>query len=97
MKSTKEYIRILKAYKEKVSERYGIKQLGIFGSVARGEQTEGSDLDVCVEMEKPDAFIMLDIKYDLEDMLHCKVDITLLNKKMNQLLKRHIERDGIYV
>jgi predicted nucleotidyltransferase len=50
-----------------------------------------------VEMENPDAFIMLDIKYDLEDILHCKVDITLLHKKMNQLLKRHVERDGIYV
>lgn len=69
----------------------------VFGSVARGEQTEGSDLDVCIEMKEPDAFTMLNIKYELEDLLHCEIDIIRLRDNMNILLKRNIEREGIYV
>lgn len=88
---------MLKHYKDKVSDKYGILRLGIFGSVARGEQTDGSDLDVYVEMKEPDAFVMLDIKYELEELLHCRIDIIRFRNNMNVLLKRNIEREGIYV
>ncbi|WP_225659943.1 nucleotidyltransferase family protein, partial [Bacteroides thetaiotaomicron] len=44
---------ILRNYKQKMSSYYGILRLGIFGSVARGEQTEDSDLDVFVELQIP--------------------------------------------
>ena len=47
MKTTQEYIQLLKEYKQKRGILYGISRIGIFGSVARGEQTEGSDVDVC--------------------------------------------------
>lgn len=97
MKTTTEYIELLKPYKDKVADRYGILKLGIFGSVARGEQTDESDLDVYVEMKEPDAFTMLNIKYELEELLHCKIDIIRFRDNMNALLKRNIERDGIYV
>ena len=43
MKSLQEIIEILRIYKQEVSGKYGIKKLGIFGSVARGEQTPNSD------------------------------------------------------
>lgn len=97
MKTTAEYIEVLKHYKDKVSDKYGILRLGIFGSVARGEQTDGSDLDVYIEMKEPDAFVMLDIKYELEELLHCRIDIIRFRNNMNVLLKRNIEREGIYV
>ena len=51
MKTLNEIISILKEYKKTMSSQYGIKRLGVFGSVARGEQTESSDLDICVEIE----------------------------------------------
>ena len=97
MRTTKDYIDTLRQYKEKVSDKYGILRLGIFGSVARGEHKEGSDLDVCVEMKEPDGFVLLDIKYELADLLHCKIDIIRLRENMYALLKRNLERDGIYV
>lgn len=53
MKSTSEIIAILKAYKEVNAPKYGFKRMGIFGSVARGEQTEEGDVDICYEGEAP--------------------------------------------
>lgn len=52
MKSLQEIIEILRLYKQEASAKYGIKKLGIFGSVARGEQTSTSDLDVFVDNER---------------------------------------------
>lgn len=97
MKTKAESLDILRLYKQQMAEKYGIIRLGIFGSVSRNEQREGSDLDVCVEMKEPDGFILLNIKHDLEDLLNCKIDIIRLRDNMNVLLKRNIERDGIYV
>ena len=56
MKTTNDYITILRKYLSTKADAYGITKIGIFGSVARNEQTEDSDVDVCVEMKKPDLF-----------------------------------------
>ena len=97
MKTRNEYLELLRLYKQRMAEQYGIVRLGIFGSVSRNEQKEDSDLDVCVEMKEPDGCILLNIEYELEELLHCKIDIVRLRDNMNALLKRNIERDGIYV
>ena len=96
MKSTNEYIAILRNYFSSKAETYGITKIGIFGSVARNEQTEDSDVDVCVEMEKPDLFIMVHIKEDLQELFGMPVDIVRLREGMNPMLLRQIQRDGIY-
>ena len=49
MKTTAEYISILRDYVAKNAGKYHITRMGIFGSVARGEQTEGSDVDIYLE------------------------------------------------
>ena len=46
MKTTAEIIEILRDYKARSAEKYGIETLGLFGSVARGEQNEKSDINV---------------------------------------------------
>ena len=52
MKTTNDYITILRKYLSTKADAYGITKIGIFGSVARNEHTENSDVDVCVEMKK---------------------------------------------
>ena len=47
MKTKSEIIHLLSTYKQTAEEKYGLTRIGIFGSVARGEQTEDSDVDVC--------------------------------------------------
>ena len=46
MKTIEDYMAILRKYQTSKSEIYGIIRIGIFGSVARNEQTEDSDVDV---------------------------------------------------
>ena len=91
-----EYIEKLKKYKRDNSKAYGIVNIGIFGSVARGEEKEESDVDVCVEMSKPDLFYMVHIKEDLQELFGRSVDVVRMRTSMNALLRKNIERDMIY-
>jgi len=77
-KSLDEIKEILKKYEKEVKEKYGIKEIGIFGSYLRGEAKEGSDLDILVEF-KPEAKISLldfvELENYLSDLLGVKVDL----------------------
>ena len=96
MKTTNDYITILRKYLSTKADAYGITKIGIFGSVARNEQTEDSDVDVCVEMQKPDLFTMVHIKEELQELFGKPVDIVRLRNNMNPMLLKQIKRDGIY-
>jgi predicted nucleotidyltransferase len=48
---TSECLSKLRQFKQQYSLEYGIERMGIFGSIARGEQTEESDIDICRQME----------------------------------------------
>lgn len=97
MKTRNDYILMLRQYLSTKAETYGISKIGIFGSVARNEQTEESDVDVCVEMKNPDLFIMVHIKEELQELFGKPVDIVRLRNNMNPMLLKQIQRDGIYV
>ena len=97
MKTVAEYKKILSQFKKEFGPQFGIKELGIFGSVARGEQTENSDLDLFVSLEKVEPFIIFDLKEILESLCKCKVDLVRLRDSLRPALKRNILKDGIYV
>lgn len=84
-------------YKEEKGKRYPIKRIGIFGSIARGDDKENSDLDIVVELAKQDLFDIIGIKQDLEEEFHCPVDIVSYRETMNQFLKSRIDSEAIYV
>ena len=90
-------ISFLRDFKARNAEKYGILSLGIFGSVARDEIRNDSDVDIYVGTKTPDPFIIVHIKEDIENRLHRHVDIVRLRDKMNPFLKRRIEKEGIYV
>lgn len=96
MKTINDYILILRQYLSTKAEPYGISKIGIFGSVARNEQTEDSDVDICVEMKKPYLFMMVHIKEELQELFGKPVDIVRLRNNMNPMLLKQIQRDGIY-
>jgi predicted nucleotidyltransferase len=95
--SHSEVLRILKAFKGRYGDQYGILALGIFGSVARDESQESSDVDVVVKLKKQDLFNMIGIKQDLEEMLHTHVDVISYREQMNSFLKNRIDRESLYV
>ena len=96
MKTTKEYISLISSKAEELKRDFGIRSLRIFGSVSRNEQHEGSDVDVCVDMEAK-AYMVVRLKRFLEDLLQCSVDVIRLHKHINPYLLDEIDREGIYV
>lgn len=96
MKTTNEYIDLIKAHSDELRTQFGVQSLRLFGSVSRGEQHEGSDVDVCVEMA-PRLFLVIRLQRFLEQLLMCPVDVIRIHKHMNPYLLQSIERDGIYV
>ena len=93
MKTTAEIIEILRDYKARSAEKYGIETLGLFGSVARGEQNEKSDIDVFIKLRKTSYYTLMDIKDDFRQ----KVDLITLHETMRALFRRKIEQDAIYL
>ncbi len=86
----KKVLSILQAHKQELAEKYGVTRLGIFGSVARGESTDTSDIDVVVEMP-PDLFYMVHLKEELEQLLASSVDLIRYQKYLSTLLRRRAE------
>ena len=77
--------------------RYGIKRIGIFGSFARGQAGEDSDIDIVVETDKPDLFLIGAMQAELSELLSRRVDLVRLRERMNEHLKKRIIREAIYV
>ncbi|MEA3221871.1 MAG: nucleotidyltransferase family protein [Thermodesulfobacteriota bacterium] len=71
-----EILKILEGVKKDVRQRYKAEIKGIFGSYARGEEKEGSDIDVLVSfLEDATLFDLVRLGDFLEERLHCRVDI----------------------
>jgi predicted nucleotidyltransferase len=88
---------ILKNFKRDHAEKYGILEIGVFGSMARDEGGEDSDVDIFVRTKTPNPFILVHIKEDIEGLTGKHVDIVRLRDEMNPFLKERIEKDGQYV
>ncbi len=82
--------RKLEEKKEQIKRVFHIKEIGIFGSFIRGEQTASSDIDVLVEFEKghKDFFNYMRLKYYLEELLGRNVDLVIKNAVKSRLKER---------
>lgn len=87
----------LKKNKIFLKEKFGVKKIGIFGSVARGEAKKGSDIDVLVEFEKNkknfDNF--MDLGFFLEGLFSKKVDL-ITTSGMDKCIRPYVEREFIW-
>jgi uncharacterized protein len=68
-------IDILKMHEQEIKYRFGVKHIGLFGSFARGEEKDTSDVDILVEFEKPSFDNFMDLSFFLEDLLGRRVDL----------------------
>ena len=78
-----------------IAKRYGLKKLSVFGSVARGEATENSDVDLLVDTPKGWGLFELGGLYaDIENVLSCSFDLVTTGIEDQQFLNR-IKQDEV--
>ncbi len=96
MKSPSEIKRILQAQKPYLAERYGVVEIGVFGSFVRDEQHADSDIDVLVdlgEIPRIDLFDLVNLERYLSDLLGGKVDVAIrssLRKRIGQRILNEV-------
>jgi predicted nucleotidyltransferase len=89
---------LLRTHRARFAERYGVRDLVLFGSVARGEATDTSDVDLVVEFD-PECVTLtsfLDFAEDLEALLGRRVDIVSL-PKLPPRLRARVEAEALRV
>jgi len=86
MKTFEEIKEVLQKHKEEFRERYGLKEIGVFGSYIKGEQKEKSDLDILIELDKPIGFVrFMRLENTLSQLLGVRVEMVT-----RKALKPHI-------
>lgn len=84
-------------FKRKTNLKYGLIRIGIFGSVARQENTDDSDIDIVVELEKPSLSVMYELRESLKLLFGCEVGLVRFRESLRPMLKDSIKNDVVYV
>lgn len=91
-----EALSIPQNHKADFAIRFGVERIGIFGSVARDEATENSDVDVIAQM--PPSFSgLIELQEELEKEFGTKVDLIRMHDNMGERFKNRILREAIFV
>lgn len=96
MVSKEECISRLRGRQSELSRRFKVRSMSLFGSVARDEQTEASDVDILVDME-PNLLRQVGLKQYLEDTLGTSVDVIREHKGMDSYFLNQINHDRITI
>lgn len=87
----------LQRLKPELVRRYHVRSIALFGSHARGEAGEESDVDLLVEMEPVTYDNLFELKTFLEEQLEKKTDVVLRHKHMNKRFRALVEAEALDV
>jgi len=76
-------------------QRMGVRKLGLFGSYRRGTPTSKSDIDFLVVLEQPSFDTYMEVKFFLEDLFGCPVDL-VLEETIKPRLRPYILGEVVY-
>ena len=96
MRTTKEIIELIAAHADELQTKFGITSMRLFGSVARGDHHEGSDVDIFVTMPPKFFNHILAAQY-LEELLGCPVDLISDHSNLRPFFREQIKKDGINI
>jgi len=75
--------------------RMGVRKIGLFGSYRQGRPTPDSDMDFLVTLEKPSFDTYMDVKFFLEDLFGCAVDL-VMEETIKPRLRSYILEEVVY-
>ncbi|MEW6027190.1 MAG: nucleotidyltransferase family protein [Planctomycetota bacterium] len=96
--SFKDIKSILTAHRDILTERFYVKTIGVFGSYARHNQRNGSDIDILVEFINGHKTFdnYMELKFYLEKILGSRIDLVLKNA-IRREIRTHILSEAVYV
>ena len=95
--TTQECVMLLSQFKALHAHEYGIERMGIFGSVARGEQKDNSDVDIFYEGASMGLKSLVQLPMELEKLLGVSVDVIRKHTNIRPRFLQQIEKEIIYV
>ena len=96
MYTLEKIVQILQQYKPELQRKYPVSRLGVFGSYARGDATEESDLDIAVDITGPMGLSFVAMANEIEDLFGIKVDVVPKRSIKSDYLP-YVEKDIVYV
>jgi hypothetical protein len=80
MKHLEDIVSLLKQHQEILNHEFRVTEVYVFGSYARGQQTEGSDVDILIDYQKaPTLWMLADLRRYLGQLLNLQVDVVTKN------------------
>ena len=89
-------ISLLKTEKPYLSKEFGVVNIGLFGSFARGHSDMNSDIDLIVELKEPKFDYLAGLQIYLEKKLSRKIEIVRKGNRINSRFVQRVEKDTIY-
>ncbi len=96
MQTLQNILSILREHKPELQKKYPIGRLGVFGSYARGEATEKSDIDIAVEITGVMGLSFIAMADEIEDLFGIKTDVVPKRSIKPEYLQ-YVEKDIVYV
>jgi predicted nucleotidyltransferase len=90
-----EALEVIRGVLDELTESFTVRRIGLFGSFARGDQSDESDVDVLVELDEPTFDHYMDLKFRLEEVLGRPVDLVLADT-VKPRLKPIVEKEVVY-
>ena len=92
-----EVLGLLRTHKPSLATRFGVTALALFGSFARDEATDGSDVDILVRFDGPaTSRSYFGLQFYIEDLLGRRVDL-VTDKALRRELRPYVEREALDV
>ena len=89
-------INLLKAEKSYLTKEFGVVNIGLFGSFARGQSDRNSDIDLIVELREPRFDYLAGLQIYLEKKFSRKIEIVRKGNRINSRFVQRVEKDTIY-
>ena len=89
-------INLLKAEKSYLAKEFGVVNIGLFGSFARGQSDRNSDIDLIVELREPRFDYLAGLQVYLENKFTRKIEIVRKGNRINSRFVKRVEKDTIY-
>jgi len=97
MRNVEDLKKILREHKEELNKKYGVIEIGIFGSYVKNKQDEVSDVDILVEFsESIDLLTFVNLKNYLSDLLNINVDL-VMKKVLKPRIGQRILQEVMYI